>query len=368
MKFPERWSKLNVALGHDWLTGMRGGERVLEIFCAGFPQAPIYTLLHVPRSVSAIINAHAIHTSWLQHIPGIVRTYRHFLPLFPAAIKAFRLAPADLLISTSHCVAKGLRPPPGTKHLCYCFTPMRYAWCFQREYFQGRPVARLFSRPVLAALRRWDRVSCKRVHHFVAISRHVQQRIRKFYNRDADVVYPPVDTHKWTPSANEHIDFDLVVSALVPYKRIDLAVRAYNRLGFPLKIVGTGTETQRLQSLAGPNIQFCGWQPDEVLLHLYRNCRLLVFPGEEDFGIVPLEAQACGKPVVAYAAGGALETVRDGLTGVLFHEQTEEALIAAVERCSKIIWDMELLTEHARQFNVQRFIDGLAAIIDKLLP
>ena len=368
LEYPADWATLNVVLCHDWLTGMRGGERVLEILCDAFPKAPIYTLLHYPAAVSTTINRHPVHASWLQRLPGMQRNYRHWLPLFPSAIEDFQVPEGeDLVISTSHCVAKGIRPPPLTRHLCYCFTPMRYAWLFQAEYLGRNPVKRLLAAPLLAWLRRWDRRTLCRVDRFVALSRHVQERIRKFYDREADVVYPPVAADYWTPDGQPPADFDLVVSALVPYKRIDLAVAAYNRLGRPLKIVGVGTELPRLRALAGPNIEFLGWQPDERVRDLYRRCRALIFPGEEDFGLVPLEAQACGRPVVALARGGLLETVRDGVTGVFFQQQTADDLRRAVEDCHARSWDSAAIRAHAEQFSPAAFVAGLAASIAKTL-
>jgi len=366
-KFPEKISKMKVVLSHDWLTGMRGGERVLEILCAAFPGAPLFTLIHNQRTVSDVINSHGIRTSWLQHVPGIMKNYRLFLPLFPDAIEGMNAPEADLMISTSHCVAKGLRPHPGTKHLCYCFTPMRYAWTFHEEYFGGRPLMAMLAKPVLSALRNWDKSTSVRVDRFVAISRHVQKRIMDFYGRESDVVYPPVDTGKWTPADRRSGDFDLVVSALVPYKRIDLAIRAYNQLAFPLKIVGVGTEMKKLRSMANPNIEFLEWQPDEKILDLYRNSRLLVFPGEEDFGIVPPEAQACGTPVVAYAKGGVLETVKEGVSGTFFKEQTVESLLDGVKRCISMSFDPGAIRANAEQFGTMNFINGLSESIEKCM-
>ena len=354
-------------LCHDWLTGMRGGERVLELLCEAFPDAPLYTLIHNREAVSGLINAHPIHTSWLQHLPAVRKHYRNLLPLFPSAIEAFKVPAADLVISTSHCVAKGLKVRAGTPHLCYCFTPMRYAWLFQDEYLGQNPLKRLLARPLLAWLRQWDRTASSRVTRFVAISHHVKDRINQFYGREASVVYPPVDLRRWTPDDQPPGDFDLLASALVPYKKADLAVQAYTRSGRRLKIIGTGSEFTRLQSMAGNNIEFLGWQSDEHLLELYRRCRLLVFPGEEDFGIVPLEAQACGRPVVAYARGGALETVAGGVTGIFFDRQTPEALVAAVEECAARPWKPATLRAHAESFSIQSFIDGLAAEIQKTL-
>ena len=368
MAYPSSWAGLRVALAHDWLTGMRGGERVLEHLCRGLPGAPIYTLIHNPAAVSDTINAHAVTTSWLQHVPGIYRRYRWFLPLYPQAVGGLPPPAADVLISTSHCVAKGLRTRPGAKHLCYCFTPMRYAWTFHDEYFGRNPVKRLAVRPLLAALRDWDRRHSEQVDRFVTLSRHVQDRIRRFYGRAADVVYPPVDTDFFTPGAEEsHGGYDLIVSALVPYKRVDLAVRAYARLGWPLKVAGTGTDYAALRQLAGPQTEFLGWQSDAQLRALYRGARLLLFPGEEDFGIVPLEAQACGRPVVAFARGGALETIVANETGVFFSEQTEAALLAAVETAAAQCWSRAVIRAQAERFTPQRFVDGLAQSLARCL-
>lgn len=361
-------------LCHDWLTGMRGGERVLELLCRAFPQAPIYTLISNPGAVSHVINSHKIITSRLQRIPGIERHYRRLLPLFPAAIRAMRPGNADLLISTSHCVAKGLLPRIGTRHLCYCFTPMRYAWLFYEEYFGSNPLKKLATKPILSCLRAWDRSSCKHVDRFVTLSRHVQKRILDFYTRESDIVYPPVNTEYWTPAPGtveqadaKHEPFDLIVSALTPYKRIDLPVRAYARTGQRLVIVGVGSEERALRAAATPNIEFKGWLPDAGIRELYRACRMLIFPGEEDFGIVPLEAMSCGRPVTAYARGGTLETVKEAETGILFQEQTEQSLIGAVEQCSSKEWDSNAIRAHAKSFGQDNFLNGLSKSIEKCL-
>ncbi len=358
-RFPARFAQLRVALAHDWLNGMRGGEKVLELLCAAFPQAPIYTLIYDPRRISERINAHPVRVSALRYFPGVMQYYRYYLPFFPWAAERFRLPATDLLISTSHCVAKGVRPPPGAKHLCYCFTPMRYAWGFYGEYFGSNPIKQAILRPILARLREWDRRASARVDRFVAISRHVQSRIREFYGRESDLVYPPVATDYYTLGEPGHAGFDLVVSALVPYKRVDLAVAAYNQLGYPLKIVGAGTEFARLRAAAQSHIEFLGWQTDEQIRQLYRSCRCLVFPGEEDFGIVPVEAQACGKPVVAFGRGGALESILDGKTGIFFHSQTVTDLLGAVESCASQSWDPEMIRNNALRFGPDVFVSGL---------
>ncbi|HMP73297.1 MAG TPA: glycosyltransferase [Kiritimatiellia bacterium] len=366
-EYPPSWSQLSTALSHDWLTGMRGGEKVLELLADGFPNAPIYCLLHHQEAVSDTINRHDLRASWLQRIPNIAQTYRYYLPLFPFAIRSRSAPPVDLLISTSHCAAKALPRKQAKRHLCYCFTPMRYAWSFHDEYFGPRSIKQLALRPLLASLRIWDRRTAQSVDRFVAISHHVRRRIEIFYGRAADVVYPPVDTHFYTPSDQPREDFDLVVSALVPYKRIDLVVEAYTHTKRPLVIIGVGTETAKLKAIAGPNIQFLGWQTNDVIRDHYRRCRHLLFPGEEDFGIVPLEAQACGAPVVAYKRGGAMETLVPHQTAIFFEEQTIDGLNLAVRQAADASWDPLLIRENALRFSTQTFIDALAQSIQACL-
>ena len=368
ISYPPDWTELNVALCHDWLTGMRGGERVLEILADGFPDADIYTLIHNEAAVTDRINDHTVHHSWLQGQANIMERYRYYLPLMPATIKRF--APGeelDLMVSTSHCVAKSIPTSASTKHLCYCFTPMRYAWLFHEEYFGRNPLKQMTLGPVLAALRSWDKKTASRVDRFVAISKHVQKRIETFYERECDVVYPPADTGYFTPGDSAHGGYDFIVSALVPYKKIDLAVRAYNTLGTPLKIMGVGTELDALKALAKDNITFLGRQSDDELRALLQGCRCLVFPGEEDFGITPVEAMACGRPVVALGRGGVTETVIDGETGIYFAEQEEDALVDAVERCGAIDWDMQRIRGRAEDFSIAKFVEGMDGAIKRCL-
>jgi glycosyltransferase involved in cell wall biosynthesis len=357
---------LKAGLCHDWLTGMRGGERVLELLADTFPDAPVYTLLHNPGSVSKRIESHPIHTSPLQRIPGIFDHYRTFLPFMPWMIRSWKPpSDLDLMISTSHCVAKGIRTGPDTRHICYCFTPMRYAWLFHQDYFP-HPATRALLKPVLAALRRWDKRTAGRVDHFVAISEHVRARILEFYGREADVVYPPADTDFFQLSDRPREDFDFLISALVPYKKVDLAIRAYTQSGYPLKVMGTGSGLSGLRKLAGPNIEFLGRQSDEVLREHYQRCRFLIFPGEEDYGIVPVEAMACGTPVIAYGCGGVTETVLAGETGVFFHQKLPEALNQAVEQAATLSWDRVRIRKQAEQFDNQHFLDGLGRIVGKV--
>ncbi len=327
-----------VALVHDWLTGMRGGERCLEVFCELFPEADLFTLLRVPGSVSETIERRRITTSFIQGMPGAAQRYRHYLPLFPAAVRRFDLRGYDLVLSSSHAVAKGVRVPPGALHVCYCFTPMRYVWDLYGEYFGARagPLTRAVMPPLAAWLRRWDRRTAAGVHHFVAISRFVADRIRRAYGRPAEVIYPPVDVARFRVEEGPG-DFYLVVSALTPYKRVDLAVAAASRLGRRLVVVGSGPEEARLRSLAGPTVELLGWRDDAEIALLYSRCRALLFPTVEDFGITPLEAMASGRPVIALGQGGALETVvgpggGEPATGIFFERQSVEDLAEAIQR------------------------------------
>ena len=329
---------VRVALVHDWLTGMRGGERCLEVFCELFPEADLFTLLHVPGSVSPTIERHRITTSFIQRLPGAERRYRYYLPLFPAAVRRFDLRGYDLVLSSSHAVAKGARVPAGALHVCYCFTPMRYVWDLYDEYFGSRAggLTRVVMPPLAAMLRSWDRRTAGGVHHFIAISRFVADRIRRAYGRPADVIYPPVDVARFRVE-DAPGEFYLVVSALTPYKRVDLAVEAANRLGCRLAVVGTGPEAARLEALAGPTVEFLGWRDDAETAELYARCRALIFPTLEDFGITPLEAMASGRPVIALGQGGALESVvppggGEPATGLLFERQTVDDLIEAIRR------------------------------------
>lgn len=357
-------AKAKVALVHDWLTGMRGGERCLEVFAELFPAADLYTLLHVPGSVSPAIESRRIITSFIQRLPQAERRYRHYLPLFPRAAESFDLRGFDLVFSSSHCAAKGVRPEKGALHLCYCHTPMRYVWDRYDDYFgPGRAslLVRLAIRPLAARLRAWDVASSTRVHQFAANSRYVAGRIRRYYDREALVIPPPVDTRFFTPGVEPPSDYELVVSALAPYKRIELCLEAYRGTGRRLRIVGSGPEGARLRALAPPEAEFLGQVSDVELRELYRGCRAVLMPGVEDAGIVPLEALACGRPAVVFGEGGGPESVEHGLTGLVFSEPTPQSLRAAVAHLDRTRFDKLTLRARAEAHSTRRFEERLRA-------
>jgi glycosyltransferase involved in cell wall biosynthesis len=367
---------LRVVLVHDWLTGTRGGEKCLEPACRRWPDAPLFTLLHRPGSVSPAIERHGPRTTVLNRLPGVGRYYRYLLPAMPLAAR-WPVPVCDLVLSFSHCVAKAAVPPPGVPHVCYCFTPMRYAWHMRESYFRRGRLGRLKAAAadvLLGRLRDWDRRTADRVTHFVAISRTVQTRIRECYGRDSVVIYPPADTDFYTPAAVRREDYYLVVSALAPYKRFDLAVEACGRLGRKLVVIGAGQDAGRLKRLAGPTVTFLGWQPDEAIRDHLRRCRALLFPGEEDFGIVPVEAQACGAAVIAYGRGGAAETVLPlgeavEPTGVFFEEQSVEAVIEAVQRfeASAGEFDPRTARRNALPFRRERYEQELFGYVERVV-
>jgi len=370
---------MRVALVQDWLTGMRGGEKCLEVLCEMFPEAEVFTLVHHPGSVSDTIERMPIRTSFIQHLPGSRRRHQVYLALFPRAVEAFDLDAYDLIVSTSHCVAKGARRTRGV-HVCYCHTPMRYVWDFYDEYFGHMPGGRFSQallRAVAAYLKRWDLRTLDRVDHFIANSANVADRIHRYYGREAVVIYPPVDTEFFTPGG-EREDVSLVVSALVPYKRVDLVVEAFQRLRRRLWVVGRGPEESRLRERAPEWVEFKGWVAPETLREYYRRSRALVFAGVEDFGIAPLEAQACGTPVVAYGRGGVLESVR-GIrpgdsgrrapepTGIFFDEQTPGAVADAVRALERMAVEPASLREHALTFGRERYRREMAEAISRYL-
>ena len=358
-----------VALVHDWLTGMRGGEKVLDAICELYPDAPLYSLIHVKGTVSERIERRPIRTSIAQRFPAAARFYRQYLPLFPLAVEMFDLDGYDLVISTSHCAVKSVVRPGGAVHVTYCHSPMRYAWDQFEAYFGAARVGRLrhrLLRPIMSGLARWDRATAGRADCYVANSHYVAGRIRRYYNRGSTVVYPPVDTgfYRLPDDRRQPRSGFLVVSALVPYKRLDIAIEACRRVGAPLSIVGTGPEAAKLEAAAGPDVRFLGWRSNEEIRALYHGSAAVVLPGVEDFGMVPVEAQACGCPVVALRQGGASETVRHEETGILVDDLSAAAFADALARSQAQPWDSDRLRAHAGSFSRERFLADFKAVVD----
>lgn len=367
---------LRVALIHDWLTGMRGGEKVLEVLCKLFPQAPLFTLMHVRGSVSEVIEDRVITTSPLQHMPWSAKKYRHYLPLFPVFAELTKVRGYDLVISSSHAVAKAMVRWPARNrpfHICYIHTPMRYIWDRFDDYFGAEKVGRIsslmFFRPLAALLRFYDRRTADRVDVFCANSRYVAERVHTLYGRDAVVLHPPVDIERFSTVVRCAEDWYLVVSALVPYKRVDHAIAACAQLGRKLRIVGSGPEESRLRVLAkgsGANVEFLGAVTDDELLECYGRARALLFPGVEDFGIVPIEAIAAGCPVVALAEGGILDSMTDR-TAFLYSKPTAGGLRQAIVQFEASRFEELELREHAQLFSIERFLEGFRELVDDSL-
>ena len=370
---------MRIAIVHDWLTGMRGGEKVLSLLCQLMPQADLFTLFRVPGSCDDTIERMRIRTSFLNDLPLVSRYYRYLLPLMPLAIEQMNVSSYDLIVSCSHCVAKGVIRSGRAAHICYCFTPMRYIWAQQNSYSARMGLSGLALKLTGGYLRAWDRRSASHVDRFLANSLNVSKRIRRTYGRSADVVYSPIDTSFLTPSQQEREDFYLMVTALAPYKRVDQAVEAFAKMGLPLRIIGDGQMLKDLRRSAPQNVEIMGWQGDDVVRDHYRRCKALIFPGEEDFGMVPLEAMACGAPVIAYGAGGALETVLDvdddkndktcGPTGVLYRPQTVDGLIWGVRRFEQIHdrFQPQQLRQWAKRFSYEKFLAGFKRSTEQVL-
>lgn len=357
---------MKVAIVHYWLVGMRGGEKVLEVLCRLYPQADIFTHVYDPAAVSDKLKAHRIQTTFINRLFRAPRSYKNYLPLMPMALEELDLRGYDLIISSESGPAKGVIPPPGAVHICYCHSPMRYIWNMYHEYKAGSGALKRFLMPMLTHyLRLWDAGSSARVDHFIANSRSVSLRIQKYYRRDAAVIYPPVDVGSFEILPSDQIgDFYLLAGELVPYKRPDLAVEAFNRSGRKLVVIGGGEMLGELKRIAKSNVSVLGPQPFDKLRDAFSRCRGLIFPGEEDFGMVPVECMASGRPVVAFARGGATETVVDGETGVFFHEQSVEALNAAIDRLEALDLKPADVASHAATFGVAQFEKKFAAFVD----
>ena len=349
-----------VALAHDYLNQNGGAERVVEQMHALFPDAPVYTSIYDRDRMPPEYRAWEIRASFMQHLPGVMRHHQRYLPLYPLAMAQFNLAPYRLIVSSSSAFGKGIRVPRGAFHVCYCHAPMRFAWNYEgyaaREGF-GRAAA-IGLRPVLATLRRWDRATSDHVDHFIANSRTVAVRIARIYGRDATVIYPPVETDRYAPPPGTPVEpepFFFLVSRLVPYKRLDLAIRAANALGVRLEVASDGRDRAALEAIAGPTIRFLGRISDAEKRDYYARCTATLFPAEDDFGIAQLEAQSAGRPVVAYGRGGSVESVVDDVTGVLFAEQTVESLMDAMRRVQARRWARAAIIAHARRFDAAVF-------------
>jgi len=359
---------MKVAIIHYWLVSMRGGEKVLQSLCSLFPQADIYTHVYDPTAVGDAFAGHSIMTTFIQKLPGARKYYQNYLPLMPLALKQLDLRDYDLVISSESGPAKGVRTAAGALHICYCHTPMRYAWDMYDEYRASASwFKRLMMPPVMHYMRRWDVSSAEQVDHFVANSHFIADRIARCYQRDAEVIYPPVavDTFGVDPQQE---DYYLFVGQLVAYKRADLAVDAFNRSGKQLVIIGEGEQLEMLRRKAQHNVRVLGKQPFEVIRRHYGRCRALIFPGVEDFGIVPVEAMASGRPVIAYRSGGVLETVKEGVTGLFFKQQTAASLNEVVDAFeSRPPFDSQTIIEHAQTFSADVFTERFSDLIERMM-
>jgi glycosyltransferase involved in cell wall biosynthesis len=360
---------MKVAIIHYWLVGMRGGERVLEALCELYPDADVYTHVYLPEAVSRTISRHRVTTTFIGHLPFAASMYKKYLPLMPMALEQLDLSGYDLIISSESGPAKGVIAHPDAVHVCYCHSPMRYIWNLYHQYRSDAGMITRLMMPALAHyLRSWDQLSAGRVDAFVANSHNVARRIERYYDRDAVVVYPPVDTELFRADTKAPSgDFYLMVGELVRYKRPDLAVETFNNLKKRLVVIGGGEMIAELRHLAGSTVEILGTQPIDVLRSFYVKSKALIFPGEEDFGIVPVEAMASGRPVIALRKGGACETVLEGTTGVFFEDPTVESLTSAVQNFETILFDPQLIIDHAATFGKARFKMEISQVIDAAL-
>lgn len=360
---------MKVAIVHYWLVGMRGGEKVIEALCRLYPEADIFTHVHVPEAMSDTIRRHKVQTSFINRLPKARKLYQKYLPLMPLALEQLDLRGYDLIISSESGPAKGIIPPPGSLHVCYCHSPMRYIWNMFHDYRERSGFVTRAAMPLLAHyIRNWDAISANRVDHYIANSETVAARLHRYYRRASHVIHPPVDVEAFEVLPESEVeDYCLMVGELVGYKRPELAVEAFNRTGRRLVVIGGGEMLGELRRIARPNVTILGPQPFAALRHHYSRCRALIFPGEEDFGIVPVEAMASGRPVLAFRRGGATETVVDGVTGLFFDEQSMEAIIDAEERAAATSWQPAMIAAHARNFSSRVFETQMSLHIGQLL-
>lgn len=360
---------MKVAIVHDYLNQSGGAEKVLELFLDLYPNAPVYTLLSDLTKVSPRFKEVDIRHSFIQNIPFSKSQYKKMLSLFPLAVEQFDLREYDLILSSSSAFAKGVITNTSQVHVCYCYTPMRYVWDLYHQYIKEdirNPLFRIVLPHILHRIRMWDQLTAQRVDHFIADSYNVAGRIKKYYGRDSSVIYPPVEFDRFSISSSTEPYF-LIVSRLLPYKRVDIVIEAFNRLQLPLLVIGDGYDRNRLESMAGPTVKLLGRLPDEQVAEYYSKCRAFIMPGEEDFGITPLEAHSSGRPVIAIRKGGALETVKDGTTGLFFDEQTPESLIDALRRFEKWEYDSETIRSHAQMFSVTSFKQQMTDFIANVI-
>ncbi len=363
---------MKVAIVHDFIFKLGGAERVVAELADMYPDAPIYTSLFDEEKCKAWFDPQRVISSDLQNLPLYLRRRpQYLLKKYPQAMESFDLSEFDLVISSSGAFSHGVITPPQTKHLCYCHSPMRYAWDYTHEYLEEKKlniVKELMIRKAVHQVRQWDRAAADRPDQYLANSKHVAKRIRKYYQQESHVLYPPVDVDRFYPF-QEPGDYFLIVSALTPFKKIDLAISAFNKMGKKLIVVGGGAEEQRLRALAGPTVTVTGRVTDEEVKNYLQGCRGLIFPGEEDFGITPVEAMAAGRPVIAYRKGGVTESVVDGITGVFFEEQTVQSLEAALARFYELesSFDVDIIVERAQQFSRQQIRKGLRSHVQQLM-
>jgi len=360
---------MKIALVHDYLVQYGGAERVLEAFTELFPYAPIYTLIYDKEAMHGVFEDKRIYTSFLQNLPFSRKRHRFFPPLMPLAIEQFDFSKYDIVLSDSSSYAKGIITRPETLHICYMHTPMRYAWDDCQKYTQDFGFPQFIKRLVpffMSPIRLWDKVSADRIDHFLTNSQFVAKRIKKYYGKDARVIHPPVNIDRFFISEQRE-DYFLIVGRLIAYKRHDIAIEAFNRLKLPLKIIGRGPEMERLKKLAGPTIEFLGRVPEEDLPKYYANCRGFIFPQEEDFGIVAIEAMASGRPLIAYRGGDIVEHLEEGKMGVFFDEQTPEAIVSAVRKFHDADYDPVYIREKALPFDKERFKSTMKYYIEKVL-